>query len=52
MTRMKLEQADIAKYLFIEKGLRGRISYISKNYDPKKKVNLLWTLMKTIHMAG
>ena len=48
MTVMKLEKiSDIDKYLFIEKGLRGRISYIVKrcakannkymnDYDPKK----------------
>ena len=44
MTRIKLEQADIAKYLFIEKGLRGRISYISKNYDPKKESKFIMDL--------
>ena len=48
MTGVKLEKiSDIDKYLFIEKGLRGGISYIAKryskannkyikNYDPKK----------------
>ena len=48
MTDIKLEKiSDIDKYLFIEKGLRGGISYIAKrhvkannkyteNYDPKK----------------
>ena len=48
VTDIKLEKiSDINKYLFIEKGLRGRISYIAKryakannkyinNYDPKK----------------
>ena len=48
MTGVKLEKiSDINKYLFIEKGLRGGISYIAKiyakannkyteNYDPKK----------------
>ena len=48
MTGVKLEKiSDIDKYLFIEKGLRGRISYIAKiyskankqymnDYDPKK----------------
>ena len=47
MTGVKLEQiSDIDKYLSIEKGLRGGISYIAKgyakannkhteNYDPK-----------------
>ena len=48
MTGIKLEKiSDIDKYLFIEKGLRGGISYITKryakankkyinDYDPKK----------------
>ena len=48
MTSVKLEKiSDIDKYLFIEKGLRGGISYIVKryakankkymnDYDPKK----------------
>ena len=48
MTGVKLEKkSDIGKYLFIEKGLRGGISYIAKRYakannkymndcDPKK----------------
>ena len=48
MTRVKLEKiSDIDKYLFIEKGLRGEISYIAKrdskannkymnDYDHKK----------------
>ena len=48
MTGVKLEKiSDIDKYLFIEKGLRGGISYIAKRYakasnkymnncDPKK----------------
>ena len=48
MTGVKLEKiSDIDKYLFIEKGLRGGISYIAKrytkannkymnDYDPKK----------------
>ena len=51
MTGMKLEKmVDIDIYLFIEKGLRGGISYIAKgysksnnkymkNYDPKKNQN-------------
>ena len=49
MTSAKLEKiSDIGKYLFIEKGLRGGISYIAKryakannkymnDYDPKKQ---------------
>ena len=48
-TGVKLEKiSDIDKYLFIEKGLRGGISYIAKrygkednkymnDYDPKKQ---------------
>ena len=33
MTGVKLEKiSDIDKYLFIEKGLRGGISYIAKEY--------------------
>ena len=47
MTGVKFKKiSDIDKYLFIEKGLRGGISYIAKkiakankymkNYDPKK----------------
>ena len=49
MTGVKLEQiSETDKYLFIEKGLRGGVSYIrkryakannkyTKNYDPKKR---------------
>ena len=49
MSGVKLEKiSDIGKYLFIEKGLRGGISYIAKryakannkcinDYDPKKQ---------------
>ena len=34
MTGVKLEKiSDIDKYLFIEKGLRGGISYIAKTYS-------------------
>ena len=44
MTDIKLEKiSNIDKYLFIEKGLRGEVSYIAKRhakannkYDPKK----------------
>ena len=33
MTGVKFEKmSDIDKYLFIEKGLRGRICYIAKRY--------------------
>ena len=53
MTDLKLEKIfDIDMYLFIEKGLRGGISYIAKryseakniymrNYDPKKLSNFI-----------
>ena len=52
MTGVKLEKvSDIDKYLFIEKGLRGGISYTAKryakanrkymnDYNPKKNVNI------------
>ena len=58
MTGVKLEKiSDIDKYLFIEKGLRGGISYIAKryakannkymnDYDPKK----LSTFMSSLDM--
>ena len=51
MTNIKLEKiSDIDKCLFIEKGLRGRISYIAKRYakvnnkylnDPKKPSTII-----------
>ena len=53
MTGVKLEKiSDIDKYLLMEKGLRGRISYIAKryaktnnkymnDYDPKKQSTLI-----------
>ena len=53
MTGIKLEKiSDIDKYLFIEKGLRGGISYIVKryakvnskymnDYDPKKSLTFI-----------
>ena len=56
MTGIKLEKiSDIDKYLFIEKGLRGGISYIAKryakannkymnDYDPKNSQYLYHTL--------
>ena len=56
MTDIKLEEvSDINKYLFIEKGLRGGISYIAKryakandkytnDYDPKNHQHLYHTL--------
>ena len=45
MTGAKLKKiSEIDKYLFIEKGLRGGISYIPNkymnDYDPKKTVNV------------
>ena len=57
MTGIKLEKiSDIGKYFFIEKGLRGRISYIAKryakannkymnDYDPKNSQHLCHTLI-------
>ena len=53
MTGIELEKiSDIDKYLFIEKGLRGEISYIAKRYakannkylndqDPKKQSTII-----------
>ena len=65
MTAVNLEKIyDIDKYLFIEKGLRGGISYIAKryakandkymnDYDPKKPSKpLLLTWIKIICMVG
>ena len=38
MTSLKLEKiSDIGKYLFIEKGLRGGISYIAMRYTKANK---------------
>ena len=63
MTDVKLKKiSDIDMYLFIEKGLRGGISYISKrypkansrymsNYDPKKPSTFI-TSIKIIFMVG
>ena len=43
MTGVKLEKiSDIDKYLFIEKGLRGGISYIAKRYA---KANKKYTIL-------
>ena len=40
MTGIKLEKiSDFDKYLFIEKGLRGGISYIAKRYANNKYMN-------------
>ena len=56
MTEIELEKiSDIGKYLFIEKGLRGGISYIAKryakannkymnDYDPKKQSTFISNL--------
>ena len=55
--------SDIDKYLFIEKGLRGRISYITKryakannkymndDYDPKKSSKFM-TYVDMINLYG
>ena len=60
---VKLEKIpDIDKYLFIEKGLRGGISYIGKiytkannkyinDYDPKNSQHLYHTLTRIIYMV-
>ena len=59
MTDVKLEKiSDLDKYLFIEKGSRGGISYIAKryakannkymnDYDPEKPSTLITYLDKT-----
>ena len=65
MTGVKLEKtSDIDKYLFIEKGLRGGFSYISKryakannkwmkNYDPKKQPKFITYLdMNNLYGCG
>ena len=63
MTGIKLEKiSDIDKYLFIEKGLRGGISYIAKryakannkymkDYDPKKPSKFI-TYLDMNHLYG
>ena len=64
MTGVKLEKiSDIDKYLFIEKGLRGGISYIAKgyakannkymnDYDSKKPSTFITYLDMNIYMVG
>ena len=64
MTRIELELInDINIHLFIEKGIRGGISYIAKrhskannkyvkNYNSTKKILLLCILMPIIFMDG
>ena len=64
MTGVRLEKImDIDMYLFIEKRLRGRVSYIAKryvkpnnkyrkDYDPKKPSKFILTLIWIICMAG
>ena len=64
MTGIELEKiSDIDKYLFIEKGLRGGISYIAKryakannkymnDYDPKNRQHLYHTLTWIICMVA
>ena len=62
MTGAKLEKiSDVDKYLFIEKGLRGEISYIAKtyskgnnkymnDYDPKKpSIFIAYLDMNNLH---
>ena len=64
ITRIELELInDINIHLFIEKGIRGGISYIAKrhskannkyvkNYNSTKKILLLCILMPIIFMDG
>ena len=43
MTKIKLEKInDIDVHLFIEKGIRGGISYISKRYAKSDDNNMYW----------
>ena len=44
MTGIKLEKInDIDMYLFLEKGMRGGISYISKRYSKSKEdINIMY----------
>ena len=64
MTGVKLEKIlDIDKYLFIKKGLRGRLPYIARryaiannkymnDYDPKKLSTFITYLDIIICMVG
>ena len=64
MTGIELDLiSDIDMHLFIEKGMRGGISYIAKRYSKAnimkadvmiavKKVNTLLILMQIIYMVG
>ena len=64
MTSIKIEKiSDIVQYLFIEKGTRGRISYIAKryakannkymnDYDQKNPSTFITTWTKIIYMVG
>ena len=64
MTGVKLEKIlDIDKYLFIKKGLRGRLSYIAKryaiannkymnDYDPKNPSTFITYLDIILCMVG
>ena len=59
MTKIKLETiSDINVHLFIEKGMRGRISYLAKRHskindcESNKEKNLLFIGMHIICMGG
>ena len=64
MTGAKFEKiSGIEKYLFIEKGLRGEISYITKryarannkymnDYDPEKQSTFISYVDMNIYMVG
>ena len=58
MTKIKLEtNSDIDVHLFIEKGMRGGISYIAKRHskindcENGKEKNLLFIGIRIIYMA-
>ena len=64
MTQIKLKLiSDIGKYYFVDNGLRGGISYISKKFSElnniyskivilQKKVNTSQILMQIIYLVG